>query len=1639
MGKSARNKSSATSGTRKKQAAKAAAKYGSDEDTRQDIKSSQLKKMSKKERRQLAKKKVYVPPPKPPQPPPFALDSMGLASLLPPDLVVLLRKALKKDIVTRVRTLESLLSWIQGQPIGEDTQSLSEEERINALIIMLPCWVYLFPRLALSPSQRLRFLTLQVHARLLQPAPDSSVRDELLAHIHIEPIIGFWAVLTYDTSRSVARLGQQIWADVMTWEPIEEGKLSKISLEEYMPVMLQHLLPVLLTPSASIALSQFSASLQSVQTPNPDMGGSRELDAKNRDDANVDESAEELDRRLVAGALGLLQALVSHAPSLGDVSIDTFIESDTLWSTLQAHPMFDTPSLGMEAPIVRQRAWQFLAILDKRVPAMVDAHLGTIAQHAMAGAWAEMDVLVVADMLSALLPLLRRRPEMWTMEEEEEDDDEERGDALAQFLAWVETIGVQAPRQCFPAVIVFLSTMTTNVLPPTTAASDAVMNPLLAIAPSLLGSVGGIDPMGWDAYVNMLGECIVFLTRRLVKSGVASTDIAEFLDEHLSTMWEEQVLGHAQDDVQIPVRFGKKAAPVLGRTLAHLDETLDGTWILQPILSTIKSGLDAPVESLPAVALTLEWALRTAQMQTPPRTDLVHAVRRMGGTVILCAANAAIEHVEALSTLTGILSSPLGQMCEPANERLKTLAFKHIPQESYHDVGQFYTAYLAIGPSEDDRDAVWTGVLGQCMPPNVDQLPELLYLANHASLPPAAILLPWQERIATQPLSAAYLALLQVPNLLDARAEAALLDTAAAELEHGSVQKSAAVLAAWQAQDPAARTQKLLNTPALRNKLSQLYTAAFLYDTTVPAAQTLWDALCKGSKHAPVLDEEATAALRFALLHDIFPAARVVAAANRLEHEPGTSPILKILPDKARIDASMFVAVHGGTNSMVGIVDPLVPLEQHNGDWHALACVANALLAALQSDQSLAPHLSGALPCLSMAAVALEDALFMGDEAQAAHFCKGEPWTSAAKRQIVYFIQTCTRLLTSLAVGLEPLWHERCVAHIQREGEAPSALASILADLWAQGMEASDTSLYARSFARILTGVFSLSSASASDAEPWIQLARRKQVALPLRGALLWATRFAYESQAHDRVRNELIATLGGVPPAKANTEGIACLTLLHCATLADASVALVATQRAVSAMQTVHRWITSDEDLDDALFTRLAAVCVELTPVLHMVPGRHLDLFVDIVEENLEAAHVAEDTSWCTLFHTLTLLDTLYGLSQSEAVADVMTARRDGLRSALHSIFLRLCTFFTELAGQFVPSDAHHAVLALLVRIVQDHVPTKAFAQDRGTLVAFLTTPTAATTLHITAYTLYSAIIQETVREQVVELAVDPSKSSDVSMDYALLHALEQKKPLIEIWEAPVENRSAVFAFLLCWLSVLDHFVEASLSLKTMYAASLQRHSLASDQLFPSLFALMGGAPRALMPVQPVELSRYAVDEVDLVTINPSNASSLQVLAAHVYFRALVHLPTQARDWWLGVRDRRLSLMVSHITSKHCTPLLAERELSHLRDPGALERLQDEAMATKILSSHEVVATYTVDEHPMEIGLRLPSDYPLHGVEIRDIKRVGVSEAQWRAWLLAVQQMLSGKNGLILDALMLFKRNAETKFQGYEGAEFPR
>lgn len=93
--------------------------------------------------------------------------------------------------------------------------------------------------------------------------------------------------------------------------------------------------------------------------------------------------------------------------------------------------------------------------------------------------------------------------------------------------------------------------------------------------------------------------------------------------------------------------------------------------------------------------------------------------------------------------------------------------------------------------------------------------------------------------------------------------------------------------------------------------------------------------------------------------------------------------------------------------------------------------------------------------------------------------------------------------------------------------------------------------------------------------------------------------------------------------------------------------------------------------------------------------------------------------------------------------------------------------------------------------------------------------------------------------------------------------------------------------------------------------------------------------------------------------------------------------------------------------TSQYFSPIIIDVELAHVRGPAGQE-LADDNMTIKVAAAvNEVLASYLVDGHQLEIKLKIPPDWPLHKVEVRDLKRVGVDNDRWRAWILAVQQMI--------------------------------
>lgn len=140
-----------------------------------------------------------------------------------------------------------------------------------------------------------------------------------------------------------------------------------------------------------------------------------------------------------------------------------------------------------------------------------------------------------------------------------------------------------------------------------------------------------------------------------------------------------------------------------------------------------------------------------------------------------------------------------------------------------------------------------------------------------------------------------------------------------------------------------------------------------------------------------------------------------------------------------------------------------------------------------------------------------------------------------------------------------------------------------------------------------------------------------------------------------------------------------------------------------------------------------------------------------------------------------------------------------------------------------------------------------------------------------------------------------------------------------------------------------------------------------------------------------------------------PDTPLSLRLLTAHLYYRALLLVPSLIRNWLVDCRDRQLSTAVASYTSRHFSPAIIRTELARVKDPHAAEELSGENVSVKVASAvNEVTASYAVDEQNLELTIKLPADWPLHTIELRDSRLVGVTEDRWRAWVLGVQQILT-------------------------------
>lgn len=154
------------------------------------------------------------------------------------------------------------------------------------------------------------------------------------------------------------------------------------------------------------------------------------------------------------------------------------------------------------------------------------------------------------------------------------------------------------------------------------------------------------------------------------------------------------------------------------------------------------------------------------------------------------------------------------------------------------------------------------------------------------------------------------------------------------------------------------------------------------------------------------------------------------------------------------------------------------------------------------------------------------------------------------------------------------------------------------------------------------------------------------------------------------------------------------------------------------------------------------------------------------------------------------------------------------------------------------------------------------------------------------------------------------------------------------------------------------------------------------------------------------IDASRF-----DLASYHPDTEDSAerdtQWLLLNLYFRALVLVPSLARNWWFQC-PRAIKQTVEEFTEKFISPLVIEDALRRVNEWASYQTTSDEKKLQVKVSKREVAAGYEVDEQTMQMGIRFPPAYPLQQASVEGVNRVGIEDKKWKAWLISTKGVIT-------------------------------
>ncbi|KAK9375652.1 uncharacterized protein V1513DRAFT_457693 [Lipomyces chichibuensis] len=511
-----------------------------------------------------------------------------------------------------------------------------------------------------------------------------------------------------------------------------------------------------------------------------------------------------------------------------------------------------------------------------------------------------------------------------------------------------------------------------------------------------------------------------------------------------------------------------------------------------------------------------------------------------------------------------------------------------------------------------------------------------------------------------------------------------------------------------------------------------------------------------------------------------------------------------------------------------------------------------------------------------------------------------------------------------------------------------------------------------------------------------------------------------------DRLRNEIASDIIGIRPALVSSEALNKIILLNSLVynIDDPDFAPFPPQRAIMLLKRLLDFFPERTAENLALRSETAKLLLAVLPVVKGLYGEHWNRVFNFVSESLAICEdfLTNDTVTPLLFYTLKVLVLVKSFQDdNDDIADLLAEDSDIMDALIRILGASVDVKRRSQARLLCDAALSRQILEVPVDKISD--PTQ--------LLPILSVESEP--LQKTILMLEKRVIPVAQESLAMEAALDTHGVLNIELPVELLSLVmsipEAVNGDFEIEEIRAAGMDAeTRAYLYSWKLIFEYFENAPFALKTKYVESLKEGDYIDTilNLLASILHLTSGKPP---DASKLPFTRYDPDEA-----LDTPVQDLQWLLLHIYYQLLRHVPSVVRKWWAEIRNRQLSLAVESFTQKYFSPVLIDSELQSVQAKLAEAEIEaeDENMQVKVSRvTHEVAAVYSIDEQTMEMIIRVPTNFPLHDVHVDGVKRVGVKENQWRAWLLASQSVITSQNGNIVDALVLFRRNVNLHFEG--------